>query len=62
MVTDTRDQIGKPDNNAVLWTVLAIVVLGILGYSAYAAYYHTDAYNRNSVSSAAPNTTQTTSE
>jgi hypothetical protein len=63
MATDTRDQIGRPDNRA-LWTIGAIVVIIALAYAAYAAYYRGDNYstrsNNTSVTgtTTAPNTNQ----
>ncbi len=38
METHSRNQIGRNDNRAILWTVVALVVVAVLAYIAYAAY------------------------
>jgi hypothetical protein len=63
MVTDTRSPMDRQlaqeedNNNAVLWTLLAIVILAIVGYVAYASYYNTDRYGTTTTTVVAPNST-----
>jgi len=57
----TSNQLGRKDNTA-MWTVLALIVVAVLAYAAY-AYYHSAGYQRThssemgSVSNTAPDTT-----